>query len=109
MPTVDWGSVLVGALSAAEDVLTDKWPLARRAATAQMAALVENAKGIEDDKAAMTPDEYELVKRIQKRAFAGVLAGFEAIGIVAAEQAAEAAWNVVADALRTATGLAFIV
>ncbi len=74
-----------------------------------MAALIENAKGIEDDKDAMTPDEYELVKRIQKRAFAGTLSGYEAIGIVAAELAAEAAWNVVADALRTATGLAFIV
>jgi hypothetical protein len=109
MPPVDWESVLVNALSAAKDVLADKWPMARRAATAQMAALIENARGIEDDKASLTPDEYELVKRIQKRAFAGVLAGFEAIGIVTAEQAAEAAWNVVADSLRTATGLAFIV
>ncbi|MEJ0020915.1 MAG: hypothetical protein WDN25_31080 [Acetobacteraceae bacterium] len=105
---VDWTQVLAQAVQAAQGVLAGKWPVVRQAATAQITALIANAKAIEDAKDTMTEDEYELVKRIQKRALTGVLAGFEAIGIVAAEQAAEAAWDVVAGALRTATGLAFI-
>ena len=106
--SVNWAQVLSDALKAAETVLVGKWPMVQKAATAQITALIENAKSIEDNKEAMTPEEYELVKRIQKRALAGVLAGFEAIGIVAAEQAADAAWGVAATALKVATGLPFI-
>lgn len=107
MSVTDAG-VLDDALRAAADVLKGKFALVRFAATAQITALVENAKTIEDNKSSMTADEYEMVKRIQTRALSGVLAGFEAIGIVAAEQAAEAAWNVVAAALKKTTGLPFI-
>jgi hypothetical protein len=105
---VNWPQVLTDALKAAADVLGGKWPVVRQAATFQITALIENAKSIEDNRDRMTADEYELVKRIQQRALTGVLAGFEAIGIVAAEQASEAAWNVVAGALRNATDLTFI-
>jgi hypothetical protein len=108
MPAVNWAQVLQESINAAKDVLAGKWPLVQQAASAQITALIENAKSIEDNKADMTQDEYELVKRIQTRALSGVLAGFEAIGIVAAEQAAAAAWNVAAGALKTATGFAFI-
>jgi len=100
--------VLQDALKAAADVLGTKFAFVRTAATAQITALVANAKDIEDNKGSMTQAEYEMVKRIQTRALEGVLAGYEAIGIVAAEQAAQAAWNVVAAALRQSTGLAFI-
>jgi hypothetical protein len=105
---VNWAEILTDAVKAAENVLAGKWPLVQQAARSQIASLIENGKSIEDNKDSMTADEYELVKRIQTRALSGVLAGYEAIGIVAAEQAAEAAWNVVATALKTATGLAFI-
>jgi hypothetical protein len=105
---IDAGVVLQDALKAAAEVLGEKFALVRTAATAQVTALVANAADIEANQASMTKAEYEMVKRIQTRALAGVLAGYEAIGIVAAEQAAEAAWNVVAAALREATGLAFI-
>jgi hypothetical protein len=108
MPAVNWAQVLQDSINAARAVLAGKWPLVETAASAQIQALVVNAQDIEANKDQMTPDEYELVKRIQTRALSGVLAGFEAIGIVAAEQAAAAAWSVVADALRGATGLAFI-
>ncbi len=104
----DWAEVLTEAVQAAEGPLASKWPVVRQAATYQLTALIENAKVLETRKETLSPDEYEFVKRVQKRAFAGILANYEAIGIVAAEQAAEAAWNVVAGALKAATGLAFI-
>jgi hypothetical protein len=97
---IDWAQTLNQSIAAAQGVLAGKWPLVQQAATTQITALIENAKFIEANKDDMTADEYELVKRVQKRALAGVLAGFEAIGIVAAEQAAEAAWNVAAAALK---------
>jgi hypothetical protein len=100
--------VLQEALKAAADVLGDKFGFVRTAATAQVTALVANAADIEANKASMTKAEYDMVRRIQTRALAGVLAGYEAIGIVAAEQAAEAAWAVVAAALKASTGLPFI-
>jgi hypothetical protein len=105
---VNWNQVLADAIKAAAGVLGGKWSLVQQTASSQITALVENAKSIEVNKGSMTADEYELVKRIQTRALSGVLAGFEAIGIVAAEQAAEAAWGVVASALKTATSLPFI-
>jgi hypothetical protein len=105
---VEWAQVLTDAIKAAESRLGGNWTLVQQAATIQVTALIENAKSIEDNKNAMTPDEYEFVKRIQTRALSGVLAGFEAIGIVAAEQAAEAAWNVAAAALKTEAGIFFV-
>ena len=107
--TVNWAGVLGQALKAAEHQLGGKWPLVRQSATFQIQALVESAAALEGKKGSLSPDECELVKRIQTRALSGILASYEAIGIVAAEQAAEATWGVVAGALKTATGLTFIV
>jgi hypothetical protein len=93
-------SVLVNALRAAEQVLAGHWPSVAQAATAQITALVENAKFIEDNSATMSRLEYQATKLNQQRALEGVLKGFEAIGIVIAEQVAAAVWGVVEGALK---------
>ena len=104
----DWSAVLTDAINAAKAVLAGKWPLVQKLATTQVTALVENAKTIEDNKSSMTADEYETTKRIQQNALAGVLTGVEAIGIVTAEQVADAVWNVIVSALKAVPELAFL-
>jgi hypothetical protein len=102
------GAVLGQAVEAATAVTGQKWPAISRAATQQISLLVANAAFIEENVQNMTELEYKLVTKNQERAFEGVLTGFEAISIVVAEQAYQAAWGVISGALRTATGLPFI-
>jgi hypothetical protein len=108
MTQVNWDAVLGQAANAAKAAIGEKWPLVSRAAAQQISLLIANAAFIEENAGEMTELEYKLVTKNQQRAFESVLTGFEAISIVLAEQAFEAAWGVIAGALRTATGLAFI-
>jgi hypothetical protein len=80
-----------------------------QAATAQITALVENAKFIEANKATMTDMEYKATKINQQRALEGVLQGFAAISIVVAEQVAAAVWSVVESALKNIPEIASFV
>jgi hypothetical protein len=105
---VDWDKVLSNAGQAALGKLNSHLPLVANAVKTQTAAMVENGKFIERNKHSMTAAEYDMVKRIYTLAAASVFQSFEAIGIVAAQQAAEAAWNVIATALKTAAGISFI-
>jgi|SRR5580693_4866933 hypothetical protein len=104
----DWSIVATNALKAAENVIGAAWPAVASSASAQVAALVATAKYIEDNEAVMTQLEYETARLNQQRALEGVLSGYAAITIVMAQQAAEAAWNVVLAALKTATSLPFL-
>lgn len=103
---IDWQSVLSDAATAAEQVLGRQWPAVADSATTQIAALVENAKFIEDNRSGMTDLEYRATKINQQRALEGVLTGFSAISIVVAEQVAAAVWDVVESALKTVPELA---
>jgi hypothetical protein len=111
--SVDWGQVLKSVEQAVMDILGSNWQIASKVASAQIGALVSVAQSIEEAANAspptITPLEFESLKLSQKRAMSGVLQAFEAIGIVTAEQAAAAAWNVVAQALKAGSGLPFIV
>jgi hypothetical protein len=108
MSQVSWEAVLGEAVDAAKGAIGEKWPLISRAASQQISLLIANAKFIEQNAGEMTELEYKLVTKNQQRAFESVLTGFEAISIVLAEQAFQAAWSVIAGALKTATGLPFI-
>lgn len=105
---IDWDKVLSNAGQAALGKLNSNLPMLTNAVKSQTAAMVQNGIFIEANKASMTSEEYDMIKRIQVRAAEGVFAAFEGIGIVAAQQAAEAAWEVIAMALKTAAGVAFI-
>ena len=78
------------------------WRVVAPAAKAQITALLQIAQAIEAGRNDLSPDEYDALRLSQQRALEGVLASYAAISIVVAEQAAAAAWNVVAQALKTA-------
>lgn len=111
--SVDWSQVLKSVEQAVMDVLGRNWQISSKVALAQTGALVAVGKSIEEAANASPPTitrvEFESLSLSQQRAMSGVLQAFEAIGIVTAEQAAAAAWNVVAQALKAGTGLPFIV
>ena len=108
MTQANWNSVLGQAVDAAKAVIGEKWSLVSRSATQQVSLLIANAAFIEENASEMTELEFKLVIKNQQRAFESVLTGFEAISIVVAEQAFEAAWGVISGALKTATGLPFV-
>jgi hypothetical protein len=103
---IDWNKILSDAIKVAEQVVSGQWPRIAKSTTNQIAALVENAKSIETDKADMTSLEYKAIKLTQQRALEGVIAGTEAMSIVVAEQVAAAVWGVVEGALKTIPELA---
>lgn len=105
---VDWTGVGNDIASAVMNVLGGAWTTVKPAASAQIAALVLVGKQIEADRASMSKVEYDGLRLSQQRAFEGVLSAYSAISIVVAEQAAQAAWNVIAKALKSAYGLPFI-
>ena len=55
----------------------------------------------------LTALEYNTLRSAQKNALEGILSAYEAVGIVAAEQAADAAWNILSRALIKGAGIAF--
>jgi hypothetical protein len=106
MPGVDWTKTLASAVAAAEAAIGADWSAVQTGATAQIQALISVMAQTEADIAATPPtisaSEYSSLKLSSQRAIEGVLQTYAAIGIVAAEQAASAAVNVVVAALKTA-------
>jgi hypothetical protein len=99
---IDWSSVGGSVEHAVASVIGADWGVTAPAAKAQITALIETAQAIEADKDNMSAAEYNGLRLSQQRALEGVLSAYAAISIVVAEQAAAAAWNVVAQALKTA-------
>ena len=109
MPAINWTQVGDEAITAAKNVLSGSWNNVSKAALPQIEAMISIGRSIEQDKinGTLTQSEYELLEAMQKNAMKGILSSYEAVGIVVAEQAATAAWNVLASALKGA-GVAFI-
>jgi hypothetical protein len=99
---IDWSNVGSAVEQAVAAVIGADWRIVGPAAKAQLTALIETAQAIEADRDQMSPAEYDGLRLSQQRALEGVLAANAAISIVVAEQSAAAAWNVVAQALKTA-------
>jgi len=99
---IDWSNIGSSVEQAVAAVVGADWRIVAPAARAQLTALMETAQAIETDRDQMSAAEYHGLRLSQQRAFEGVLAANAAISIVVAEQAAAAAWNVVAQALKTA-------
>ena len=105
---IDWSTVGRDVENAVVGVLGANFQVVRRAAQAQIAALVSTGQSIEAEKDEMTALEYQSLEDANRGALAGVLHTIEGITIVVAEQAAAAAWQVVASALKASLGLPFI-
>lgn len=105
---IDWGSVAKQVDAAVGGILGKDWGTAYSGASAQIAALVQIGQSIELNDARMSADDYKSLQLMEQRAIEGVLQTYQSITIIAAEQAAAAAWNVVAQALKAACGFPFI-
>ncbi|MBV8188045.1 MAG: hypothetical protein JOY64_29870 [Alphaproteobacteria bacterium] len=107
---IDWNKVATDALDAAKNVVGAEWSNVATPAGQQVTALVAIGQQIETDFAAgkMDQSQYSMLKAMQKNAISGVLSAYTGIGIVVAEQAAAAAWNVVATALGSLAGFALV-
>lgn len=100
--TINWTNVATQLEKAVASIVGSAWQNASTGASTQLAAIVAAGRQIEQDKSSMQQAEYDSLKLMQQRAFEGVLQTYEGISLDVAEQAAAAAWNVIADALKTA-------
>ena len=99
---INWNTVSTDVGQAVGKVLGGAWGNVSPGASAQIAAIVAVGQSIENNRATMTQSDYNMLKLMQQRALEGVLQSYAAISLVVAEQAAAAAWSVVAAALKTA-------
>ena len=107
---IDWGQVGLATLVAAKNIVGANWAHVAIPAAEQIKALVAIGEHIEAEHAAgrMTQENYDMLRSMEKNAVEGVLSADKGIGIVIAEQAAAAAWDVVETALGTVAGFAFV-
>jgi hypothetical protein len=98
----DWTATAEKAAQAAEAVLKGAWSRVGPALTTQLEATAKNAAQAELDyqEGNFSEDDYTALKQIQINMLQGVLAGYEGIATLTAEQAVDAAWSVFADALK---------
>ncbi len=100
----DWAATASEALDAAEKVLAVSWERVAGPATAQIEAIAKIAAKMEleyaADPASLSPDDYQSLRSVEMNALKGIFSAYQGIGILAAEQAADAAWAVFATALK---------
>lgn len=106
--SVDWQQVATDVKNAVLKVLGNSWQTVSSAAGPQLEAMVSIGQNVEQSYNAhrLSEVEYKSLRSMEKNALEGILSSYEAVGIVVAEQAADAAWNVIAQALLKA-GIAF--
>ena len=106
---IDWTQVGKNVEAAVVDVLKGSWSTVSAAAGPQIQAMISIGQRIEQSQhhGRLAPLEYDTLRSAQTNALEGILSGYEAIGIVVAEQAADAAWNIISQALMKGAGVAF--
>ena len=110
MPAIDVDSLAREMLAAAKGVLKRRWPDVRDYAAQEMKKIASDIAFIEMQVAAgkMTEDQARLHLGIQKNAARTVLLATEGIGLIAAEEAINAAAKVIAKAVNTALGFVLL-
>jgi hypothetical protein len=100
---IDWREVGPEVTTAVMMVLGNSWQTVSNAAGTQIQAMISIGQSIEQSRNAgkLTQLEYNSLQSMQENALEGILSSYEAVGIVVAQQAAEAAWNVISQALVT--------
>jgi hypothetical protein len=109
MSKVNWQQVGTDVETAVKNVLGGAWQNVSGSAGPQIQALASVAQNIEKkyENNKLSEDEYKSLRAMQKNALEGILSSDRAIGIVVAEQAADAAWTVVSSALLKGAGIPF--
>jgi sulfite reductase beta subunit-like hemoprotein len=110
MPAIDAADLAEEMLAAASAVLKKRWPDVRDYATQEMRKLAADAVYIEAQVAEkrMTPEQAKLLLGIQRNAARTVLLAAEGIGLLAAEEAINAAMRVAGKAVNSALGFALL-
>jgi hypothetical protein len=109
MPKVNWSKVQTDIEASVKAVLGNAFGSVSSAARPQIVAMVAIGRDIETqyEKGQLKEDEYTSLRSMQKNALEGILSGYRGIGALTAEQAADAAWKVVAAALLKSAGIPF--
>jgi predicted ATP-grasp superfamily ATP-dependent carboligase len=104
MNKLDFSKLLGEMLGAAKNKLADKWPAVEGIATTSFKTLAQTLVDIEDMtlKGTITGEQAALLLDMQKNTAKMVLLSVEIVGIVAAEEAINAALDVVRDVVNTA-------
>jgi len=110
MAAIDLGKLLPNMLNAAKGVLQKRWPEAKDYAESEFKKMGESLLFIEKQRAAgqMTEEQARLHMDIQKNTSRTVLLTLEGLGILAVEEAINAALAVIRDAVNSALGFALL-
>ncbi|CAM4302713.1 hypothetical protein [Pseudoalteromonas byunsanensis] len=108
--SIDAGELAQSMLSAMKGVLSEKWPEIKEYAESEAKKLAESFVAIQTLKSAGKIDEEEAALHfsIQKNASRTVLLTIKGLSTLAAEQAINAALDVVKDTVNTAVGFTLI-
>jgi hypothetical protein len=110
MPAIDSAALAEEMLAAVRGVLKKRWPDVRDYATQEMSKLAADAVFVEEQVAQkkMSPEQAKLLLGIQQNAARTVLLTAEGIGLLAAEEAINAAIRVAGKAVNAALGFALL-
>jgi hypothetical protein len=110
MPSIDPALVGKEMLAAAHGVLKKRWPRVRDYASQELKKLAQDIAFIEEQVALgkMTEQQAKLHFGIQRNAARTVLLTIEGIGLLAAEEAINAALKVVSKSVNTALGFVLL-
>lgn len=110
MPPLDIAQTLKDMASAASGVLKNKWPDAKSFAETEFQKIAQTIVSIGEQRAAGTINnqQAELLLDMQKNASRAVLLTIEGLGILAVEEAINAALGAVSKAVNTAVGFVLI-
>ncbi|WP_244808003.1 hypothetical protein [Caballeronia zhejiangensis] len=97
--SIDKTAVIKEALKKLEEVLQGKFELIAKTAPLQLRLLTENALIIKDPDNGLNDKQRENLHQLQIRNLQDFVLGTKALSIVAAEQAAEAVWEVIINAI----------
>ena len=110
MNTLDFSALLKQMLDAAKNTLANKWPVVKDLATSSFKTLAHSLIDIEEMKidGTITEEQARLLLDMHKNTAKIVLLSVEVVGIVAAEEAINAALDSVKTAVNTAIGFALL-
>jgi replicative superfamily II helicase len=110
MPNIDVGKLAEEMLQAAHGKLRAHWRDVRPFAETEMKKLAETALLIQLGQAdgSVTKEQAEILLAMQANASQAVLTAIETVGMIAAQDAINAAIGVLKDAVNKAAGIAFL-
>lgn len=108
--SLDIGELASSMIGAFKAELSDKWPDVKEYAETEAKKLAENFAMIERMKLSgeITEEQAKLLHDIQKNASRAVLLAVEGLGLIAVEQAINAAMNVLRDTVNGALDFALL-